>query len=301
MWPTDANELIELRERLMTLVAGVKDRETITPPFDPSAPHPIPREVKERWWSLWLAVLDCVMAFDSIMSDHSKWIRKRRGVSRSNSFWLFLGAFLAQYRLALDFIAVVEKRPGLDPVLNDSVPEMSLPGGTYDAFKFRFLNVKIGTEFALLHAVAAAFRTGDHKGLNEVVEKDTSALWAMGVGDGAKLTAKNALAVIRKGAIRTWFPVQRGISLSLSHMRLPVRKSWLIRPRQVKSFLKRLQPGDILLQRREWAFTNLGLPGFWTHAAFYIGTRAERKIFEEDPETKSWLRREMNHSGGFEG
>jgi hypothetical protein len=52
-----------------------------------------------------------------------------------------------------------------------------------------------------------------------------------------------------------------------------------------------LLPGDILLQRREWAFTNLGLPGFWTHAALFVGTPAEREWLAQDPGVRSWIRK----------
>ena len=37
-----------------------------------------------------------------------------------------------------------------------------------------------------------------------------------------------------------------------------------------------LEPGDVLVTRHERALTNLFLPGFWPHAALYVGTAADR-------------------------
>jgi uncharacterized protein YycO len=38
-----------------------------------------------------------------------------------------------------------------------------------------------------------------------------------------------------------------------------------------------MQPGDIVFERRDWALTNVGLPGFWPHVSLYIGTPQERR------------------------
>ncbi len=41
-----------------------------------------------------------------------------------------------------------------------------------------------------------------------------------------------------------------------------------------------LQPGDVLISRHERALTNLFLPGFWPHAALYIGSEDDRRRLE---------------------
>jgi len=56
----------------------------------------------------------------------------------------------------------------------------------------------------------------------------------------------------------------------------------LPRPKQVTSAIRSevealLQPGDFFITRHSHALTNLFLPGFWPHAALYLGTPQDRK------------------------
>lgn len=282
------NDILRLRWALEETVNRVRTHEDLFPPVSRPAGTLPSREDKEAIWLLWQRVLDLTIGLDRLSDEHSAWPFARGKAKREASLHLFSAAWLAQYRYALDFIALAQRDPVMETILNDCVPEAGLPAGTYDAYKFRFLSAARGTEFGLLAAVLAAVPPSPDSELDAAVKDDTEALWLYGETEGPRLTARNALAVLRKAAIRAWFPLQKQASLTMSHLRLPVREGWHITSRRARALIERLEPGDILLQRREWAFTNLGIPGFWTHAALYVGTVAERKALASDAAVAAW-------------
>ena len=62
-----------------------------------------------------------------------------------------------------------------------------------------------------------------------------------------------------------------------------------------------LQPGDVLVVRKEYALTNYFLPGYWPHAALFLGnTTALRRLQGVDQKklTPHWARFEKTTSGG---
>lgn len=62
-----------------------------------------------------------------------------------------------------------------------------------------------------------------------------------------------------------------------------------------------IKPGDIFLNRSDYYISNIGIPGFWTHAGLYIGDRNERNdFFANDKESMKWVIEQGESSGNFE-
>jgi len=69
-------------------------------------------------------------------------------------------AFVAQYRFALELLDRLARDPGLAPLLNEGVPELGLPAGTYARIQVRFLNVARVSDFTALGLLAPPMNRG---------------------------------------------------------------------------------------------------------------------------------------------
>ena len=77
-----------------------------------------------------------------------------------------------------------------------------------------------------------------------------------------------------------WFPVQRKVAHFLGDFRYGKDDSYFITERLITKLKEEnLRSGDIMLIRRNWFASNLGLPGFWPHSALYIGSPEELNSF----------------------
>lgn len=259
----------------------------------------IRREEKEAIWNAWQRFLDYMIALDCTERYHARFDRLK-GDNKEDSFLIGYSAMLARYRGALEFIERAEKNPEMDKILNDAVPELGLPSGTFAKLKFRHLNVAIAIEFAARETVKKTFSGERNQALRKVIQEDADYIWRSGKGKGEALTAKNALKIVQNGANLTWFPVQAGVAEWMGDVKVHRPHESLISEQQIHQFQSRFSPGDVFLERREWYLSNIGLPGFWSHAAIYIGTPAERRAFFDDPETRAWVKQQGEPSGDFE-
>ncbi len=278
-----------LRTSLFRLARQVETRTDLFGPKPVDDTSLLRPDLRGEILDLWYPMVDIYLALDNLSEKHMQFYQLKQRPDRKRSFHLARAVFLTQYRVALDVIAVFEQNPMVDTILNEEHPSLGLPKGVYAQFKYQYLNVIKASRYAAVEAVAKVYSAPSDGRIAQWSDADRRIILAAGKGPGPKMTFKNGLAIVKRLKNRAWFPVQKGVAEWMGHTKVWRPHRYLIAPDQVDALAGRLEPGDILLERREWYLTNVGIPGFWTHAALYIGNADQRAALSARPEVKQWL------------
>ena len=87
---------------------------------------------------------------------------------------------------------------------------------------------------------------------------------------------------LKEDAYKPVYGAQELVATFVGDTRI-VRRQPFIPVSLVQQTLKKheLQPGDIILERRNWFLSNAFLPGFWPHTALYIGKKEQLEALEQ--------------------
>ncbi len=285
----DVRAIKAARQGMIAVVSYMPSRADIFPPVKTKEKRILSRAQRQTALLTWKRFMDQVLALDLFAGNYAQEYENTEGETKKQAFDLFYGAFVAQYLYAMDFISLAENNPALHIVFNEPVPEIGLPENTYADLKFRFLNVMRGAEFARLHLIYAYYSGDRQPLLAEEIGADSQAIWKAGQGRGPQMTLENAMQIVQDTGFTAWFPLQKQVSEMMGDTKVWRPGKTLISKKQISDMIKSLEPGDVLLERREWYLSNIGMPGFWPHVALYIGTPAQRKEYFDTAEVKQWL------------
>jgi hypothetical protein len=278
-----------LRGNLFHLAGEIRQRSDLFSPRPGTDPTLLRPEIRRQILSLWYSLLDNYLALDALAEKHPGFYQLKDRTERRHAFHLARGIFLTQYRVALEIIPLLERNPAVDTILNEGDASLGLPRGVYDHFKYQYLNVIKAGRYAALEAVARVYEKAGDSRIDQWAAEDSRIILDAGKGPGPLMTFENGLSIVERYGHTAWFPVQKGVAEWMGDTKMWRTHQYLIRPEQIEDLSRRLEPGDILLERREWYLTNVGIPGFWTHAALYIGGPEQRAAFSRQPEVKKWL------------
>ncbi len=81
----------------------------------------------------------------------------------------------------------------------------------------------------------------------------------------------------------SWLPIQKTVFVNtIGNLHVGSRKEKFISLTDIAQMKKELLPGDIFVARKNWYASNVGIPGFWTHAGLYTGTLEDMEGFFSD-------------------
>ncbi|GAF92281.1 unnamed protein product, partial [marine sediment metagenome] len=105
------------------------------------------------------------------------------------------------------------------------------------------------------------------------VQEDLQSITRM-LGSRPDSLIDSPLDVFEKTASVLWFPLQKSVAAQMSVTRTMDRENFVSRE-LIAEHRDAFEPGDIVLERRNWFMSNAGIPGFWPHVALVIGTPAQ--------------------------
>ncbi|HKS16290.1 MAG TPA: YiiX/YebB-like N1pC/P60 family cysteine hydrolase [Planctomycetota bacterium] len=229
----------------------------------------LPFEARADIRSHWESVLDLLVAVDRVKQFHEHFaaVSPTRDARRhGRSFVLAFGAFTIQLVTGLKLVRLTETGPAARRLLDEQVPEHGIPPRRFDLLRWNVLHVAAASKLAAGEAYLDTI--GRTRALDLRIAEARALLRFRDI-------AKNGLAILRLKAFDAWFPLQKGVAHWMGETKFRRRPGPLIGKSDVRDLEKDLRPGDILLERRNWNLSNVGLPGFWPHAALYIGGRRE--------------------------
>jgi 1-acyl-sn-glycerol-3-phosphate acyltransferase len=187
-------------------------------------------------------------------------------------------AFLTAYAaasglgsLSLSFAEAFQSSPDAVRKLNEAEPAWDIPAGLFNTVRRSLVSPE---NLTAMQEAATRFSQGTFAG-PPVFQKaiaDAGPRLAAARGRLALESSIQPLRDARDEGKQVFYDAQTFISTWMGDTKIREPGKALINPQQLAILRSKLQPGDIMLERRNWYVSNAFLPGYWPHAALYIGS-----------------------------
>jgi hypothetical protein len=202
-----------------------------------------------------------------------------RPEARARCFLVGYGAGANVMRASMALITTYGNEPTIRRKLNEADGNCGLRAGEFDRIYDAIANDR---NAKLFEEMAAYFTVHRDQWRQQQVFDDERFAWVEGqIGhaieaiharnfDRSKARWERLLERVGSDVYVPVYDVQSVVSTWIGDTRIVGRPPFISHA-QIKSIQPQLKPGDILLERRNWYASNAFLPGFWPHAALYIG------------------------------
>ncbi|MCP4676979.1 MAG: hypothetical protein GY854_15960 [Deltaproteobacteria bacterium] len=248
----------------------------------------------------WRTVYDSAFVLDQVRTFHEDWYRfDPSRIERSfhlRSFLLSFAAELTLYEKSLRLDALIGENKNAAKFLNSPHPEYGLPSNSLGLFKQELLGSR-DIARVLAGEQYLEFLDKGFDGQSEAAALGIEWLWKQTLETLASLDKHGAFRKAREGLSsdfqpikrqlrRKWLPTQTSVARWMGDTRIRRIGKYLITREQQEEADRHLKPGDILLARKNWYLSNVGLPGFWPHAILYLGDSKKLVAYFDTPQVR---------------
>ncbi|MCA9143337.1 MAG: hypothetical protein H6823_09160 [Planctomycetaceae bacterium] len=255
------------------------------------------RPVLVSYWHARNALFDLITSFqDDDELDE---------VSHREAFLIAFAAALLLVDAARFLREVADERPIVRRKFNEPAPQFGVPGGVYDVVQKSLVSARHG--WHLYHAIQYF---DEHESELREMAKNTPYAPLLACIDDLKYRLDVSISQFATAKLRTradqmlrqfgrtvigqaLYGIQKlaGSLAADKYLRLGHKPGL---PTDVAEQMRKLlMPGDVLVVRKEYALTNYFLPGYWPHAALYLGdaeSLASLGIHEQEYVKPRWAR-----------
>ncbi len=283
----DEKQIARLVDELDTLEARAsrlqREFDDGTRSFTNQADDDDVRELMRRYLAYREALLRVVWKYQRYADVQDEQLRLR-------AFLLDFTAASMLYEASLKFVHQFGDRSAAVAKLNEPEPHWGIPPGLYDKIRhnlaspqnitmfetarryyhqnhvqeqFQSFGLLTSAPYSQFHsAIADAENT-----IRQINQSVPERVVQVAVADLGNLIYQ--VQYTTQSLVSTW--------IGDFKIRQPRQGTSLIDKAQLDKLSDVLQPGDVLLERRNWYLSNAFLPGYWPHGAVYVGTAEDLK------------------------
>ncbi|HEX2876403.1 MAG TPA: YiiX/YebB-like N1pC/P60 family cysteine hydrolase [Polyangiaceae bacterium] len=291
LWNLSPEKLLEATSndaerlgRLLPLLDGATRRlETLEPRLANAKTGELSGDEREQLREAWFQVFEPILAVDELKSRYAGWYGldySKHSRLHARGFALSFAALCGQVDAGLRLLGALEKKPLLPVLFDEAMPQLGLPARTFSGLRHHLgrardlLLVPLGNEWYERWIFAHLTLDQALTPLLKVLDPLRRSALAR-VLTPTSTGVENKLDVVKGVLFERWFPLQKNLATWAGDTRVAEPDRRLISDAQLTELKRKLEPGDIILERRNWYLSNVGLPGFWPHAALYVGTQAQ--------------------------
>lgn len=286
-------------ERLLPqLDRAVKKLETLEPRLATAKTGELSGDEREQLREAWFQVFEPILAVDELKSRYGGWYGLdylKFARLHARGFALSFAGLCAQVDAGLRLLLALDGKPLLPVLFDEAMPRLGLPARTFSGLRQQLgrardlLLIPLGNEWYERWIAAHLTLDKELTPLVELLDPLRQSARSRVLTPTSK-GVENKLDVVKSALFQRWFPLQKNMAEWAGDTRIARPDRRLISDAQLAELKAKLEPGDVILERRNWYLSNIGLPGFWPHAALFVGSQAQiMEALNHDSEVKATL------------